>query len=317
MIDALLLGTSGTIPLPGRPLSALLARVGPELILFDCGEGTQVSIRRWGWGFKALSAICLSHLHADHVGGLPGLFHAVANAGRTDPLDIYGPPGTQRVVDSLRVIARYLPFEVRVHDLAGAEDVRWNDARLAVMPVEHSVPCLAYRLDLRRTRRFDADRARALGAPIETWKALQKGATIRIGGRSVGPADVLGPARRGLRLAYATDTRPTPGLPNFVRGADLFVCEGTYGDPADAENAVANHHMLFSEAAEMARQAGARRLWLTHFSAKMLDPERYAENATRIFPASTIGHEGLACTLSFEDDHGRAPSVAAHAATEG
>jgi ribonuclease Z len=311
MIDALLLGTSGTIPLPGRPLSALLARVGPHLILFDCGEGTQVSMRRWGWGFKALSTICFSHLHADHVGGLPGLLHSIARAERTEPLDIYGPPGTQRVVESLRIIARYMPFDVRVHELAGADDVRWHDARLAATPVDHSVPCLAYRLDLKRARRFDAERARAVGAPVETWKALQKGTTIRVGNRRIGPSDVLGPARRGLRLAFATDTRPTPGLPTFIAGADLFVCEGTYGDPADAENAVANHHMLFSEAAEIARAASARRLWLTHFSAKMLDPEQYLNTATSIFPATTIGHEGLALTLSFDDE-----PVAASAASE-
>ncbi len=271
-------------------------------------------MRRWGWGFKALSTICFSHLHADHVAGLPGLLHSIARADRTEPLDIYGPPGTQRVVESLRIIARYLPFDVRVHDLAGADDFRWNDARLAVTPVDHSVPCLAYRLDLRRARRFDAERARAVGAPVDTWKALQKGATVRVGGRRIGPKDVLGPARRGLRLAFATDTRPTPGLPTFVAGADLFVCEGTYGDPADAENAIANQHMLFSEAAGIARAASARRLWLTHFSAKMLDPNRYLENATRIFPATTIGREGLALTLSFEDEPVPAPVATSLAA---
>jgi ribonuclease Z len=271
-------------------------------------------MRRWGWGFKALSTICLSHLHADHVGGLPGLLHAVANAGRLQPLAIYGPPDTRRIVDGLRVIARHLPFEVHVHEWTSAADVRWNDGRLAASPVDHSAPCLAYRLDLRRARRFDADRARALGAPVETWKALQKGTTIRVGDRRIGPADVLGPARRGLRLAFATDTRPTPGLPSFVAGADLVGCEGTNGDPADAENAVANHHMVFSEAAQIARQANARRLWLTHFSAKMLNPEHYVEHATEIFPATTIGFEGLAITLSFDDGlgaQGRAPEQAA------
>src|SRR4051794_29869085 len=123
MIDLLLLGTSGTIPLPGRPLSALLARVGPEMILFDCGEGTQVSMRRAGWGFKHLSAICLTHLHGDHVAGLPGLLLSVANAGRTEPLDIYGPVHTSIVVAGLRVIAPRLPYEVRIHELGKANGV--------------------------------------------------------------------------------------------------------------------------------------------------------------------------------------------------
>jgi ribonuclease Z len=302
MIDALLLGISGTVPLPNRPLSALLVRLGSDLILFDCGEGTQVSMRRWGWGFKALSTICLSHLHADHVAGLPGLFHSIAKAGRQEPLTIFGPPGTQVVVECLRIIARRLPFEVRIHELDGGDDLPLIEARLGALAVDHSVPCLAYRLDLPRTRRFDAERARALGAPIATWKLLQRGESVRLGERVVQTEDVLGPARRGLRLAYATDTRPTPDLPGFVAEADLFVCEGTYGDPADAENAIANQHMLFSEAATIAGEAHAQRLWLTHFSAKMLDPERYAAHATDIFPGTTIGREGLSLTLSFDDD---------------
>src|SRR4051794_11419843 len=138
MIDLILLGTSGTIPLPGRPLSSLLARVGPELILFDCGEGTQVSMRRAGWGFKALSAICLSHMHADHVAGLPGLLLTIANAGRREPLDIIGPPGTGLVVAGLRVLAPRLPYEVRIHE-AGSAEFRWNEGMLATLPVDHAV----------------------------------------------------------------------------------------------------------------------------------------------------------------------------------
>src|SRR5690348_11544652 len=138
MIDLILLGTSGTVPLPGRPLSSLLARLGSELILFDCGEGTQVSMRRWGWGFKALSAICLSHLHADHVAGLPGVLHSVANAGRQEPLTIYGPPATELVVQCLRIIARRLPFEVKIRELEGGDTLDWNEARLSTLPLDHS-----------------------------------------------------------------------------------------------------------------------------------------------------------------------------------
>jgi ribonuclease Z len=302
MIDLLLLGTSGTIPLPGRPLSALLARVGPEMILFDCGEGTQVSMRRAGWGFKHLSAICLTHLHGDHVAGLPGLLLSVANAGRTEPLDIYGPVHTSIVVAGLRVIAPRLPYEVRIHELGKANGVTWNGATLATLPADHSVPCLAYRLDLPRARRFDPEQARALGVPVDQWKLLQRGEAISVGGRQVRPNDVLGAARRGIRFGFVTDTRPTRAMPGFLAEADLLVCEGTYGDPADAENAIENKHMLFSEAAEVGRQAQVRELWLTHFSAKLLDPERYADEARRILPATTIGYEGLTTSLRFVDE---------------
>lgn len=302
MIDLLLLGTSGTIPLPGRPLSALLARVGPELILFDCGEGTQVSMRRAGWGFKGLSAICLSHLHADHVAGLPGLLLSVANAGRTEPLDVYGPVHSRIVVAGLRVIAPRLPYEVRVHEIGKANGLAWNGATLATLLVDHSVPCLAYRLDLPRARGFDPDKARALGVPVKEWKVLQHGESVSVGRRKVRPDEVLGLARRGLRFGFVTDTRPTRAMPGFFAEADLLVCEGTYGDPADAENAIDNKHLLFSEAAEIGRQAQVRQLWLTHFSAKMLEPERYLDEARRILPATTIGHEGLTTSLHFVDE---------------
>jgi ribonuclease Z len=307
MIDLILLGTSGTVPLPGRPLSALLARVGPELILFDCGEGTQVSMRAAGWGFKGLSAICISHLHADHVAGLPGLLLTVANAGRLEPLDIFGPVHTQIVVSGLRVVAPLLPYEVRVHEIGAAEGIEWNGATLASLPVDHAVPCLAYRLDLARGRRFQPEQARALGVPVQEWKRLQQGYSVVVAGREVRPHDVLGPERRGLRLAYITDTRPTPEMPGFVSGADLLVIESTYGDPADAENAVENKHLLFSEAAEIGRQAAVRQIWLTHFSAKLLDPERYLDQARRIVPATTIGHTGLTTSLRFDDESADPP----------
>jgi ribonuclease Z len=302
MIDLILLGTSGTIPLPGRPLSSLLARVGPEMMLFDCGEGTQVSMRKSGWGFKALSGICLSHMHADHVAGLPGLLLTVANAGRREPLDIFGPVGTKIVVAGLRVIAPRLPFEVLVHEVSSARDIAWGGGRLATLPVDHAIPCLAFRLDLARARRFDPARARALGVPLAEWKTLQQGQPVVLDDLTIEPDDVLGPPRRGLRLGYVTDTRPTPQMPGFLAEADMLVIEGTYGDPADAENAVENKHMLFSEAAEVGRQAAVRQIWLTHFSAKLLDPARFAGEAQRIVPATTIGYEGLTTTLRFSDD---------------
>jgi ribonuclease Z len=309
MIDLILLGTSGTFPLPERPLSALLVRVGPEMVLFDCGEGTQVSMRRSGWGFKALSAICLSHLHADHVSGLPGLLLTVGHSGRTEPLDIYGPVGTRLVVAGLRVIAPRLLYDVRVHELAATatDGIAWAGASMATLPLDHAIPCLAYRLDLDRGRRFEPAKARALGAPLSEWKLLQRGESITVNGRLILPDEVLGPARRGLRIGYVTDTRPTPELPGFLAGADLLTIEGNYGDPADAENAVVNKHLLFSEAAEIGRKAGVRRLWLTHFSAKMLDPERYLPEATRIHPETSIGHEGLTTTLRFDDSPAASP----------
>jgi ribonuclease Z len=302
MIDIMLLGTGGTIPLPSRALSSLLVRIGQEMLLFDCGEGTQINMRRYGWGFKTLSTLCLSHLHADHVAGLPGILLTVGNAGRTEPMSIIGPVGTQRAVAGLLTIAPHLPYTVEVHELAGGEELAVHGARLATTALDHHIPCLGFRLDVSRARRFDPERARTLGVPVLQWKTLQQGQPVEVDGRTVEPDAVLGAARRGLRLAYVTDTRPTPDLPGFVAGADLLVCEGTYGDPADAVNAVQNRHMLFSEAAQIAREGQVRHLWLTHFSATMLDPDAYAEQATQIFPATTVAHDGISTSLHFDDD---------------
>ncbi|MFN8635902.1 MAG: ribonuclease Z [Chloroflexota bacterium] len=307
MIDVILLGTSGTIPLPDRPLSALLARIGPDMMLFDCGEGTQVGMRRASWGFKNLATICISHLHADHVAGLPGILLTVANAGRTEPLDIYGPVHTGIVVAGLRVLAPRLPYKVRIHEIGATRCTLPNGLTLSTLPLDHSAPCLAYRLDLGRTRPFLPGRARELGVPVEDWKRLQRGEPVAVNGRTVQPDEVLGAARRGLSLAYVTDTRPTPDMPRFLADADLLVIEGTYGDPADAQSAVENQHLLFSEAAQIGKAANVRRIWLTHFSARMHDPWQFAVHATSIVPATTVGYQGLTVQLHFDDD-GPAPA---------
>ena len=303
MIDLLLLGTGGMHPLPDRWLSSLLVRCGGELVLFDCGEGTQIPWRRAGWGFRRLGAICLSHAHADHVAGLPGVLHSLANAGREEPVALYGPPGIARVVAGLRTIAPILPFELRVTELTGGESFALPGGLVgAATPGEHGLPCLAYRGDLPRARRFSPERAAALGVPLALWRTLQGGRAVRWDGGSATPDDVLGPPRRGLAFAYVTDTRPLPTLPAFLRGVDLLVCEGTYGDEADRPKAVERGHMTFAEAAGLARDAAAKALWLTHFSPALDVPEAFLDRATAVFPATTIGSSGLSATLSFPDE---------------
>ena len=228
MIDLLLLGTGGMLPLPGRWLSCLLVRCQGELVLFDCGEGTQIPWRSYGWGFRRLGAICLSHVHADHVAGLPGLLHALANADRTEPVDLYGPPGTARVVAGLRAIAPVLPFDLRVTELTGGEPLALPGGLTGTTaPGEHGLPSLAYRVGADRARRFSPERARALSIPVAHWRRLQRGEAARWPGGAANPEDVLGPPRRGLALGYVTDTRPLPAIAELVAGVDLLVCEGT------------------------------------------------------------------------------------------
>ncbi len=302
-IDAVLLGTGGMMPLPGRWLSSLLIRSGGEVVLFDCGEGTQIAWRSAGWSFRRLGAICLSHYHADHVAGLPGLLHAVANAGRVEPLAIFGPTGTRRIVAALRSIAPVLPYAVEVTELEdGDRLVLPGGLEGRVAAGEHGLACIAFRVDLRRGRQFLPDRARELGVPQRLWRRLQEGEDVEWDGGAASPDDVLGPPRPGASLAYVTDTRPVPALGPLVAGVDLLVCEGTYGDSADAAKAAERGHMTFAEAAGLATAGAVGQLWLTHFSPAVAEPDDFLPNATAVFPGTTIGRSGLATTLAFPDE---------------
>jgi ribonuclease Z len=302
MIDIALLGTGGMMPLPRRWLSSLLVRVGGDVLLFDCGEGTQVAWRATGWSFRRLSAICISHTHSDHIAGLPGLLHTVSNTGRTEPITIYGPVGVAAVVQGLRVIAPLLPFPVEVVELTSGDTFPLpEDVQGSCAAGEHALPVLAYRIDLARKRRFLADRARSLGIPTSAWRTLQDGQPVTMGDHTIDPDEVMGPARAGISVAYVTDTRPTPGIAELITGVTVLVCEGNYGDNADAEKAVRNQHMTFREAATLARDAGVQQLWITHFSPGVDNPQAFAGNAQEIFPGAIIGHDGMTTSLAFPD----------------
>ncbi|MCC6791732.1 MAG: ribonuclease Z [Thermomicrobiales bacterium] len=302
MIDLLLLGTGGMMPMPNRWLSSLLMRCRGEITLFDCGEGTQIPWRTTGWGFHSVSSICLTHWHADHVAGLPGLLHTIGNSGRTDPLSIYGPVGIADVVSGLRVIAPLLPYAVVVRELGGGDSVELPEGLVGrVIEGQHRLPTLIYRIDLARSARFDRERAEALGVPIRQWSDLKRGEPVTFDGGTVRPEQVLGPPRRGLSMGFMTDTRPVDGAAAFLSEVDLLVSEGTYGDSTMIDKAIAHKHMTFAEAATIAHDARVRQLWLTHFSPSMERPEEFAGNATAIFAHTTIGYSGLATTLSFED----------------
>lgn len=313
MIDVCLLGTGGTMPLPGRWLSALLIRSGRDMVLFDCGEGTQISWKMRGWGFRWVGAICLTHMHADHVVGLPGILLQLSHSERVEPVTIYGPRGTARTVAALRIVAGRLPFQVDIVELSGDETFSLpGDLTGACLAVDHGPPCLAFRVELARGRPFRPDIARSLAIPLPLWRHLQRGEAVQWDGGSASPDDVLGPPRPGLRLAYVTDTRTTPALAPFVGPADLLVCEGMYGATDDAAKAAENGHMTFRQAADIARQASARQLWLTHFSPSLDAPQQFLKEARAVFPNTVIGQDGLTTSLRFQDD----PNTAAPSAAE-
>ncbi len=302
MLDVCLLGTGGMTPLPHRFLASALLRFQGKLMLIDCGEGTQMSLKLLGWGFKEISTILLTHLHADHLTGLPGMLLTIGNSGRRDALLLYGPRDLWRVVEGVRAFAPQLPFPLEWQELVGGEQIELGGMEVSCLAVDHGVPCLAYSLHVPRGRRFDPERATRLGIPMPLWGRLQAGETVEWQGRRVEPREVLGEERRGIRLSYVTDTRPTPQLPSFVEGADLLICEGMYGSPEDLDKAEGNKHMLFSEAAEIARRGRVRELWLTHYSPSLTDPGEWMEEATRIFPNTRLGYDRMAATLRYPSD---------------
>ena len=304
MIDVLLLGNGAMQPLPGRYLSAALFRVGASLHLIDCGEGTQVAMREYHWGFKAVDAIMLTHFHADHVVGLPGLMHTLIHSGKTEPLHIFGPKGTYQVISGMFVIVPPLPFEVMIHELEdGDEAVLPSGVRLKAAEGLHRGTVLAYRFDLDRSPAFLPEKALALGVPQREWGQLQRGRSVDVEGRIVTPAEVLSGPRRGASLGIATDTRPVAAVATLMEDVDLLISEATYGDDADADKASERGHMTFREAATLASDAGAGALWLTHFGVGLTRPEDFAPNATAVFPNTTVGYSGLTGTISFESGY--------------
>jgi ribonuclease Z len=304
VIDLLLLGNGSMQPLPDRWLSSLLIRCGTELVLFDCGEGTQIVYRKFGWGFRKLSTIILSHIHADHVAGLPGILLCIANAERTEPVAIFGPAGIRRVVEALRVLCPYLPFELHIHELASGDQVSLpGGMRGSVVAGMHGeMPVLAWRFDLARRPRFDRDAAEALGVPQTAWRQLQSGEAVAWNERVIEPEMVTGPTRPGISFGIITDTRPRETFADVMRGVDLLVCEATYLDDVDLHKALMFGHMTMDEACAIATDAGAKRLLLTHFSATYEHPLDHAERARACFPATDLGFSGWTTTLSYPDE---------------
>ncbi len=302
MLDICLLGTGGTLPLVNRWLTSLMVRYQGSAILIDCGEGTQIAAQRAGVSLKHVEKLLLTHLHADHVSGLPGLLLTMGNMGKVDPLSIIGPEGTERVVHALRTIAPNLPFEIAVSELETAEELMYfHECDVRAFRVNHGVPCYGYSVSLPRAGKFDVERAREQGVPMPLWSRLQKGERIEHEGRVFSPEMVLGPPRPGLKLTYCTDTRPMPAIVEAARGSDLFICEGMYGEDEMLPKARENRHMLFTEAARMAAQAQVKELWLTHYSPSLPNPKAFRDRARAIFPNTATPRDGWAKELRFPE----------------
>ena len=302
MLDVCLLGTGGMMPLPYRKLTALMTRYNGSNLLIDCGEGTQVAIREKGWSVHDLDVICFTHYHADHISGLPGLLLTLGNAERTRPVHMIGPKGLERVVNALRIIAPELPFSIEYHEITEREqDFEMNGYCIHAFRVNHNVLCYGYTIEIDRAGKFDVERARANEIPQKYWSRLQNGETVESEIGILTPDMVLGPQRKGIKLTYTTDTRPTDSIRENAKDSDLFICEGMYGEKEKAAKAVEYKHMTFYEAAELAKEANVGEMWLTHYSPSLTKPEHYMNDVRKIFPRAKAGKDGMSVDLMFED----------------
>ncbi|MCR5651730.1 MAG: ribonuclease Z [Lachnospiraceae bacterium] len=304
MLDVCLLGCGGMMPLPYRYLTSLMLRFNGSSLLIDCGEATQIAMKKKGWSPNPIDAILFTHYHADHISGLPGMLLTLGNAERTDPVLLIGPKGLERVVRSLLVIAPELPFELKIHEIEGnEEDICINGYNIRAFKVNHNVLCYGYTISIKRAGRFNDKKAKELDIPIRMWNRLQKGEEcVTEDGRHFTPDMVMGKERRGIKVTYTTDTRPVKSIRDNAAGSDLFICEGMYGEDDKFEKAKENKHMMFSEAARLAKEADVKELWLTHYSPSLMDPRIYMDDIKKIFPAAKCGKDGKTVVLDYEEE---------------
>ncbi len=300
-MDCFVLGSGGMMPMPKRRLTSVALRDEGDVYLFDCGEGTQVPYKELHLGQRALKLVAITHLHADHCLGLPGMLMLRAQMPDPPPLTVLGPPGLETFINHVRAdLAMYINYEIRVVQWEeGRSEVAYEDeqVRLLWRRLNHSVLCLGYRLEQHvRPGRFDPTRADALGVPKgPLWGQLQQGEVVQTPcGQSVRPEQVLGPARRGLRAAFITDTAPCPGLESLLQDADIAFLEGMFLSE-HAQEGAKKKHLTVEQAAATATRTGVEEVVLVHLSPRYVEGDlpRVAEEAARHHPKVRVGKDGM------------------------
>ena len=305
MIDLTLLGCGGNVPMPNRFLSSLFINYKGSKILIDCGEGTQVAMKKYNCGFKNIDLILITHLHGDHIIGLIGLLQTMGNSGKTDDLTIVGPIGIIDAMKAIKVLVEYLPYKVNIIEnpkqTFSLEHDILKDIDISTINLDHSTECIGYSLYFKRKPKFDIEKAILNQVPQNLWKKLQENSSAIYKDKTYYADMVLGENRRGIKLSFITDTRPTFEIPEFIYESDLFICEGMYGDDLDISKAVKNKHMTFRESASLANAGNVDKLLLTHFSPSIENPKDFIQNATNLFEDTIIGEDGLTLKLSYTD----------------
>ncbi len=294
MLDVCVLGCGGVVPKADRHLASAYLRYNGYGVLIDCGEGTQLAVKKAGFLLSRIGLILITHFHADHMSGLPGLLLSMGNEGRTETVTIAGPHGIEAIVRSLCVIAPEIPFDIEFVPLGDFDSIERGGISVTAFELLHSCPCFGYDFRISRGGRFDRARAEANGVPVKYWKRLQQGESVD----GYTPDMVLGESRRGIHVTYATDTRPLDIIATMAYEADLLICEGMF-ERAKTDRAREAKHMTIAEAAALAADAMPEELWLTHYSPSMPDPTEFAAEAAA-FPNTVITTDGTAKTIRFQ-----------------
>lgn len=306
-MEAFILGCGGMMPLPYRHLTSVLLRREGNLFLFDCGEGTQVSLRRLNLKWKKIDAIFISHTHADHVTGLPGILMLTAQVDRTEPLYIYGPPKIKEYVETSRkVLDMYINYPIVVQEITAPCVVHsGKDFYIRAFPLEHTKTCVGYTLEeLDRPGEFNPQKAQELGVPCgPLWAQLQQGFEVQAAdGTTVKPEQVLGPKRSGRKFSFVTDTLYKPNIAPEVKGSDLLICEGMFEDEL-IDQAKEKKHMTASQAATIARDAEVRRMCMIHYSPRYTDRdlEKLLEQARAVWPKAELSRDRMNIEIPYID----------------
>ncbi|MCL2412083.1 MAG: ribonuclease Z [Treponema sp.] len=307
-LEAFILGCGGMMPLPNRHLTSVLLRREGELFLFDCGEGTQVSLRRLNLRWKKISAIFISHTHADHVTGIPGLLMLSSQVDRDEPLYIIGPPKIADYIEAnRRVLDMYINYEIIVQEITSPGIVYKGDGfHVRSFPLSHTKPCYGYTLEEEtRPGEFHPEKAAALNIPMgKLWGKLQKGETIQTpDGREINPNEVMGQPRMGRKFSFVTDSLPLQEISTHIIGSDLFICEGMFSN-ALAEDAYSKKHMTAVDAAKLAAfSSGVKKLGLIHYSPRYTeyDLKKILEEAKEIFPETVLTRDRMVFPIEYID----------------